>query len=1436
MRYFYFFIVFLYNTTLLAQDWKAGYHQFFEQINTQDFEKALATGDATMQLLEKSGKTTDTAYANIAYYMGYIYFSSQQYEKALEYGIKDVEARKKIKDQQYYNSEYMLAAYYGHLEKYDQAIVLMKEVAAHAGQQYGNYDKNAVQMYYQLANLNQNAGYIYEAEALHEQNYAAVVAHYTPADSLYQATVNAIYTFYYTTGNFRKAEPFYTDALVQLEKQYGGKENADYLNALKGLVQFYMAADMLDKAVDTYETYVRILPKVLGTKESPDYKATLEDYIQLCLNAVKFDKAEKAYQEDLQLTEKMRGTKKDTAYITLLNTVGEFYINSGQYEKAENTYNAFVKLVQEYFGKNSADYATALNNLAVTYEKQGKNTEAEKLYFETLRIKEKVYKKESNYYALTLLNLGVLYDNMGRYADAEKVLEQALKSYEKISGGENENYANALNSIASVYMSNGKTKQALGYMQQSLDIYRKTQGENSAGYLMTLGNMANIHAEMGDYNTAEEELITAITLGEKVLGPQHSDLGVTIYKLAGLESTLGKYSEAEQLFQRAISIQQKAVGEKHGRYANATEGLASFYATTGQYEKAGKAYLKCEELFRKVYGERNPEYATLLNNMGYYYFETGDYKKAEVCLEKAIVIDRDNFGEEHPSNIPLLNSRANIKMAIGDPKTAEEDLLKAVKIAEQHYGPQHPDYAAALNNLATLYRSLGNYDLAKNCYERSLELRKKIYGEKHQEYAVSLNNLGALYLSLATDAKDQRSMQQNAQIAIDYFKQAAHIDSIALGADHADLAGHLNNLAEAYRLTNQAEEAEKNYLQSIAIEQKHFGEFYSGTAVSYHNLALLYAGMNQFPKAEEYAMKSIRVFEKNFGPGSHAAASVTASLAYIYEMQDKNPAALEQYTLAGKINSDILKHNFSFLSENEKEKFLASVDLYDDMFSTFAVKYGKDNPGVYAQVYENTLRNKGILFRSGTHMREVVFSSGDTTLVNIYERWNNLKKSLADVYALPAEKRNANPAEIEEKANTLEKELVSKTGTQNEQEADWKEIQKTLQPGQAAIEFIEFVYNDEQKKNIYCALVLKPGMEHPRMVVLFEKDSLEKALGKFGANNYEYVTGVYGKQDSPGKALYGLVWQPMQEWLSGVKEIYYAPAGLLNKVSFASVRAENGRYLSERYILHTVTSTARLLGKNNAGILPGKPLMAIFGGVKYNSEQTTAEVWKYLPGTLSEAEKISSLVAQNNVLTQTFTGSEATESNIKKLNGAQSPDILHVATHGFFYADPGEIKESVKEESVADVNFRGGSRGVRTLVENPNPLMRSGVVLAGANDVWNESETAKQEDGVLTAYEVSLMHLKNTELTVLSACETGLGDIKGSEGVYGLQRAFRMAGSKFVIMSLWQVPDKETEEFMVNFYAALLKSKSIRKAFTETQAQQRKKYDPYYWAAFVLLE
>ncbi|HRE39650.1 MAG TPA: CHAT domain-containing protein, partial [Chitinophagaceae bacterium] len=214
--------------------------------------------------------------------------------------------------------------------------------------------------------------------------------------------------------------------------------------------------------------------------------------------------------------------------------------------------------------------------------------------------------------------------------------------------------------------------------------------------------------------------------------------------------------------------------------------------------------------------------------------------------------------------------------------------------------------------------------------------------------------------------------------------------------------------------------------------------------------------------------------------------------------------------------------------------------------------------------------------------------------------------------------------------------------------------------------------------------------------------------------------------------------------------------------------------------------------------------------------------WSPLPGTAAEVKKINDLFAQNKITTRLFLQQKASEENLKSQDG-RSSQILHIATHGYFL--PQSLKRKQKEESK------------NTYVLSEDPLIRSGLILAGGNNAWTGKTIPEgAEDGIATAYEIAQLNLSNTELVVLSACETALGDVRGSEGVFGLQRAFKMAGVKKMIVSLWQVPDKETVELMTTFYSWWLKGKTTDDAFAMAQADMRKKYSPFYWAAFVLVE
>jgi len=313
----------------------------------------------------------------------------------------------------------------------------------------------------------------------------------------------------------------------------------------------------------------------------------------------------------------------------------------------------------------------------------------------------------------------------------------------------------------------------------------------------------------------------------------------------------------------------------------------------------------------------------------------------------------------------------------------------------------------------------------------------------------------------------------------------------------------------------------------------------------------------------------------------------------------------------------------------------------------------------------------------------------------------------------------------------------------------------------------------------------------------------------------------------------------------------------LYKLSFAGLKVDSAAYLCDRYNIYTMLSSRDILKlKNEPKTTETNNYTAsVYGGADYdlaydkikvpdsaNSIKTEDMVamrsvslnlrgngsFGYLKGTKIEAENIKNILAENKFNVSLYTGNTAAEGIFKSLSGTFAPQIIHIATHGFFLPSPDTTKN--KESVLTETN---------KFTKNDNPLMRTGLMFSGANNVWAGKETPKDiDDGVLTAYEVSNLNLMNTKLAVLSACETGLGDIKAGEGVFGLQRAFKLAGVGKIIMSKWPVPDAETVELMEAFYSGWMNGLSIHDAFTKAQQKMRFKYpdDPAKWAAFVLIE
>lgn len=765
--------------------------------------------------------------------------------------------------------------------------------------------------------------------------------------------------------------------------------------------------------------------------------------------------------------------------------------------------------------------------------------------------------------------------------------------------------------------------------------------------------------------------------------------------------------------------------------------------------------------------------------------------------------------------------------------------------------------ANATDNIGSMYSTRGEFAKALEYHTQGLEIRERI--KDTLGLGASYNAIGIVHMSHGNYFQAIEDLEKSAEFHV----KANYWPGVA--SAYSNLGRILNLLRdyeqslefhiESYKIKEQLQDKQGMTISLGSIAEICIEVGDTATAVEYVNYqyqlaeevgdkraiasALGYAGHLHFLRGdyetgEEHCKKAIEIGEEIGSQIVLRGGLQRLFLGYLWqEKYDEAEPILNR--LINMRHKDI-KMNFAILPEMEKEMYFNTMaEEFANLYAYGHLVY-ESHPDITTQLYDNTLLLKGLLLQSTTAMREAILSSEDAELVEQYDKWIDLKTAIADAYA-----KGTDTEALEKEANGLEQELVKKSSEfdafQTGKMRTWEDVKGKLDENEAAIEFIRvpLELGSDNSPIIYSALLVKSDSKQPQLIDLCTEEDLESIIGKVRANNHTFVKEVYGTTSSEDQTLSKLIWQPLQKDLEGIEKLYFAPDGLLHKVAFSAIKTDKEYYLSDKFELVQMGSTAELLSDEPFDFAANN-VATLFGGVKYSTDTSEHVIWNYLPGSLKETEAIKGIISQDMKVNY-YVGLDATEGQFKEM--ANQSNILHIASHGFFYPDPEVIRQEVKVEmDEEELSFRGGASnyGIWNFVNNENPLMRSGLAMAAANDAWQRSVFATGEDGVLAAQEVSNLNMNNTELVVLSACETGLGDIRGTEGVYGLQRAFKMAGVRYLIMSLWQVPDAETAEFMTLFYQKLFELKDIRKAFTKAQSTMRAKYDPYYWAAFVLVE
>jgi CHAT domain-containing protein len=1024
----------------------------------------------------------------------------------------------------------------------------------------------------------------------------------------------------------------------------------------------------------------------------------------------------------------------------------------------------------------------------------------------------------------------------GNYQQAATSFKAAANSAVTEFGKEHKNYATTLNNLAFTYQELKDYTQTEIYFIEALSIYRKILPKNNPLLTNSINGLGEFYVEQSNYTKAEPLLVECLTLRKKYLGEKNQDYGFSLNKLGILYQKVGKYTQAETFFTQYLTFTQQNIGKESQNYAAALNNLGSVYEDQAKYIQAETLYLQSLDIITKNLGKKHPNYASSLNNLAFLYKEQGNYTKSETLFIESTTLRKENLGENHPEYASSLNNLALLYADEDNNIKAEPLYVQSLSILAKSIGKNHPYYASTLNNLAVLYGQQGNYTKAEVFLQESIDVKKRILGEKHPDYAASLGTLGELY-----------RVQGKYTQAATFLVQASDIIREVLGKTHPYYGISISNLALLYQIQGNFSQAEVYFKESLSITEQTVGKKHADYGVSLNNLGSLYLKQGNIAKAETLFLETLAIYKKTLGEIHSHNIETLNNLAILYDAQTNDIKASTYYQQASTLLVQEVENNFTNLSEKEKELFLKTTLYKFDRYNSFTLRASQTIPTLTAWSYNNSLATKGLIFASSQKIRETILNSGDKELQQLYEKWKNLRSEYAKALQMTDEariKQGISIKNIQEAANEVEKTLSKKSNlfakANNTTKYTWKDVQKNLKVGEAIVEVIRVPYFASKKMDstIYMALVVTPETKNqPEMVVLSNGKEMDS-----GDIAY-YKNGIKFKKED--KVSYNTFWKDIQAKIKRARKVYFVPDGVYHQLNLSTLQNPiTKQYVREETTIQLLSSSKDLIKYNqNAskqtknfkdyqihlfgypdyagnGVqnLPSKQERSVNLGEKldasqrfFDKESGTVAV---LEGTRVEINSIGAILVGKGIKTTLYLASEAEEATIKTL---KSPDILHIATHGFFLGNTEDL------DSENSTKFR------------ENPLLKSGLLLRDA-EKGLRGEIKEGEDGILTAQEALNLSLEGTELVVMSACETGLGEIKNGEGVYGLQRAFQQAGARTILMSLWKVDDAATQEMMTLFYTNLASGKNKRDAFNLAQETLYKKYkEPYYWGAFVMV-
>ena len=992
------------------------------------------------------------------------------------------------------------------------------------------------------------------------------------------------------------------------------------------------------------------------------------------------------------------------------------------------------------------------------------------------------------------------YYNKLQFFDAEKYTKELIPLYKEVYGKESLYLSQLRLDLGRLYAREmGLLDKAMAVF--SSDDYQKVNRELA----FSCQSLIYYNEVFSDIKLAQEKFEEARSVLEPQVqfltdyynGKENEVLARVYVHFSKILIALGEYKEANVYLEAGREIYDRIYHDIVD-YEYMLKVTGSFYMELSYYEEAIELLEEAERISKEFGDDLTIDE---LSEFAVLYIKTGRFKGIEELLLE-IIAEKKQLKQSQSSIVPDYNKLAELYLIQGKYSEVEECLHAVNQLVDQEF-KKTLKYAETQNLEGKFYMLIGDFEKANSLFKKVREKQEKLLPAGHPKIAYTIQEECISRLAIGDEIGVEEDLQE-----------ASRIISDAVGEDSRAYAESLKKLGVYYTQVREYPKAEKVLEEAYKIL-----EMYGKKVKKNESLAetCLYLGnvkkeRNDEKEATSYFKKSLLAYKKIFGNQHPKYLHVIGELAQLEAIKGQELKALEllEKSTSGYLN--YINEYFPTLTEREKSKFWAMMKTDFEYFNALALRNYENTPRLAGEIYNDLLVTKSLLLNSSIQIRKKITQSGDPEVLEKFDEWLLKKTELMLVLNKSKEDlelEGINKEELLQEVTQLERFLGKKIEYLHFKSETWQDIQKGLKSNEVAIEIVRYVEVVGEQKGMvkYAALIIKneKTYKYPEVVLIAEGDKMEGKYFSHYRNSLLYLI-----EDNLSFDRY---WKPIDDKLEQGDKVYLSPDGVYMLMNIEVLKTQRGQaVLDQNQIVlvgntKDVTTERQKLKKTNSALLLGDPSF-------YPNNQTGRV--SQLPGTGEEIDLLNQLLIEKNWRVLPYTQNEAGED---KLIVDDAYQLIHIATHGFF---------SQKEEHSEELTELG--------VEYNNTLFQSGLILADGGALYESQDKMHEEQGVLTSYEALNLKLDQVDLVVLSACETGVGEVQNGEGVFGLQRSFLIAGAKNVIMSLYKVSDEVTAELMASFYSHWLKGKSKHEALIAAKKEIRIKHpNAYYWGGFVII-